>query len=103
MQPLTQVTALVKQKANVQAADRLSANVYPNPTTHTFTLALQSFSSAPLTLSVRDASGRLIERKAGLSANTTLQLGLNYRPGVYYAELVQGNEKVVVKLLKQSY
>jgi hypothetical protein len=48
-----------------------------------------------------DALGRILETKAGVPANTTLQLGHHYRPGVYYAEVVQGSERVVIKLVKQ--
>lgn len=81
---------------------RLSVTVQPNPSTNYFTLALQGSSNNTVLIRVTDAAGRLIETKAGLAANTTQQIGQNYRPGVYYAEIVQGKERVVVKLLKQS-
>ena len=44
----------------------------------------------------------MIERKAGVAANGTLTLGDNYRPGIYYAEVVQQNQRVVVKLVKEA-
>lgn len=102
-QPLTQVPALEQQLAHEQATGTLRAKASPNPTTHSFTLALQSSSSSSLTLLVRDGSGRLIERRTGVVANTTLKFGSNYRPGAYYAELMQGKERIIVKLVKQAY
>ena len=46
--------------------------------------------------------GRVVEVRKGLSANGTLTLGASYRPGIYIAEVLQGKEKVVLKLMKLS-
>jgi uncharacterized membrane protein len=42
-----------------------------------------------------------MERKTNVAANSLLQFGANYKPGIYYVEVVQGNEKAMVKLIKQ--
>jgi hypothetical protein len=34
--------------------------------------------------------------------NRMLEIGANYRPGLYIAELVQGNEKTLLKLVRLS-
>ena len=52
-------------------------------------------------VSITDAAGRLIEMKTHVNANSSLQLGYNYPPGIYFAQIVQGNKKEVVKLVKQ--
>jgi uncharacterized delta-60 repeat protein len=81
---------------------KLSVTAQPNPSPTYFTLAVQGSINNTLFIRVTDAAGRLIETKAGVAANTTLQLGHNYRPGIYYAEIIQGKERVVVKLVKQT-
>jgi hypothetical protein len=51
-------------------------------------------------IKVVDAAGRLVEGRAKQAANSTLQLGHNYAIGNYYAELMQGNQRKVVQLMK---
>ena len=55
--------------------------------------------ASPVILRVIDVSGRIIEHKK-LSANQTIKIGDNYRPGMYFAEIIQGNESKMVKLVK---
>jgi uncharacterized delta-60 repeat protein len=81
---------------------KLHVTAQPNPSPTYFTLAVQGSSSSTSIIRVTDAAGRQIETKAGVAANTTLQLGHNYRPGIYYAEIIQGKERVVVRLVKQT-
>ncbi len=49
-----------------------------------------------------DLLGRIIESKANVAANGTLRIGSNYRPGIYLAEVLQGKQKVIVKLVKAA-
>jgi hypothetical protein len=82
-------------------AQKLTVKVLSNPSTTYFTLLLQSVSNSTVSIRISDASGKLIETKANVAVNSTLQLGNNYHPGVYYVVIVQGREKAVVKLIKQ--
>jgi uncharacterized delta-60 repeat protein len=79
----------------------LMVKAIPNPFITDFTLLLQSVNNSPATISITNAAGQVIERKSNIAANSILQLGANYKPGIYYVEIVQGTEKAVVKLLKQ--
>lgn len=45
-----------------------------------------------------DAYGRTIDAKSKVAANGTMTIGHRYRTGTYYAEVIQGRERVVVKL-----
>ncbi|MEI6946850.1 LamG-like jellyroll fold domain-containing protein [Paraflavisolibacter sp. H34] len=72
-----------------------------NPSTTRFTLAISGGDNSALTLRVFDLAGRMVEAKAGLAPNQTLQLGGHYRPGLYLAEVIQGNERRIVKLVKE--
>jgi hypothetical protein len=68
---------------------KFDLKAYPNPT------------KDPMTLKVIDLSGKVIEVRNNLVAGQTLQLGNNYRPGMYFVELIQGDKRRIVKLVKQ--
>lgn len=80
-----------------------TVKVMPNPTSNYFTLQLNSQSYEKLTVSVIDVSGRVIEQKADVPANSTLQLGNAYHPGIYIAHIFQGKNKVVIRLIKEGH
>ncbi len=79
----------------------LAVQVLPNPSTKHFTLVLKSNSSERVQLKVVDALGRIVDTRSGIAANGSFRVGESLQPGIYYAELRQGNKRVVVKLLKQ--
>jgi hypothetical protein len=75
---------------------------YPNPTTSQFNVKLESpDSKTAMMVRVIDLSGKVIEVKRGLMAGQTFQLGANYRPGMYFIELTQGDKRRIVKVVKQ--
>jgi endoglucanase len=74
--------------------------VYPNPSTNSFTFNIScSNMNEKAKLIIRDASGRAIEQKDVLPYQN-LQLGSGYRPGLYFAELIQTKSRTSVKLVK---
>ena len=81
------------------AAGRIAVSVMPNPSARSFTLNISSDTDAPLILRVIDISGKVIERK-NLTANQTIKIGDSYHAGMYFAEITQGNERKVLKLVK---
>lgn len=78
----------------------LSVKASPNPSTDQFTLVIESSSKEPITLKIADVSGRMLSLKPGITPNTTLKTGSELRNGVYFAEVIQGQERKVVKLIK---
>ena len=80
---------------------QLSVKALPNPSANYFSLVLQSANNTMATVRVSDASGRLVEAKTNISLNTTLQVGQSYSRGIYYAQIIQGDKRMVVKLVKQ--
>lgn len=80
----------------------LTVKASPNPSANYFTLHISSPNlKDKVTVTIMDALGRVVEVKTA-AATTALQIGNIYRPGVYYAQAMQGSEKVTVKLIKQS-
>lgn len=86
----------------VTTDNSLSAQVLPNPFTNYATLALKSSNRQPITLQIFDAAGRAVEIRHSIAANSNVTVGLNLRQGVYYGVVVQGDKRVVVKLIKGS-
>ena len=79
---------------------KLSVTVMPNPASYNFTLLLKSLSNENVKLTVTDITGRVIEQKTGISANSTIQLGDTYHPGIYIAKLLQGKDEITLRLIK---
>jgi hypothetical protein len=100
--PVTRVGEQNQLEVETTAKDKLKLTVLPNPSNHHFTLQLQGGTTEPVNLRVVDAVGRTLETKQRMAPNTTLQIGAEYRPGTYIVEAVQGNHRVMLKLIKQS-
>jgi hypothetical protein len=88
---------------NIQEiSEKLQMMALPNPSRNYFTLALKGSRTETANLLITDVLGRVVEVRKGIAANGALKIGDNYRPGTYIAELIQGNERVRVMLIKQS-
>lgn len=74
-------------------------SVYPNPGSTHFTLIVRMPGTQPVTLMVFDNLGRAVERKQVFS-NQQVKFGMNYRPGIYYVECIQGEAKRTIKVVK---
>ncbi len=80
----------------------LSVQAMPNPTTDGFTIITQSSFLQTLSIQVTDYLGRIVERRTGVPANGTIYLGNQYRPGMYFMEIIQSDNRQIIKLLKQT-
>ncbi|MEJ7741728.1 MAG: T9SS type A sorting domain-containing protein [Nocardioidaceae bacterium] len=74
----------------------------PNPSASYFNLSAQGTFDEPVEIKVVNQMGNVIETRKGMPAKGNLQIGITYRPGIYFVEFSQGGEKVVLKLDKQS-
>ncbi|QNA43363.1 YDG domain-containing protein [Lacibacter sediminis] len=86
-----------------QAFDAFNVKVLGNPSLTTFRLQLQSNNmQEKFTVKVVDVNGRLIEVKQNLYAGQVIELGSKYTQGTYFAEVTQGANRKLVKLVKIS-
>jgi hypothetical protein len=99
-QSITQEGGIAKTATTETSTEDLKVTVLPNPSTTFFTLKFESRFETPITLKVMDASGRVVDAKSKIGANSTLQVGHSYPSGTYFAEIVQGNQRKVVQLIK---
>ena len=81
--------------------DSVQVLVFPNPSKGDFTIRLSGGNLKPKSIRVIDGSGKVIEQRENLPSNTTLQLGRNYLPGLYYLEVIQDKKRLSQKLSKQ--
>jgi predicted extracellular nuclease len=88
----TSVSDLIKQ--------HLSITVLPNPSRNYFTLSIEAKKDTEIRCRIFDINGRLINQKSGITPNAVFRTGSELDAGVYFAEVIQGNEKKVVKLIK---
>jgi|GEM_PF-3330953 len=89
-------------KDTVIAELSFGAKAYPNPSSSFFNLKLSSASNEPINISVVDAVGRVVERRTEYQPNSTIQIGQNYHSGIYFVEVMQGSNRIILRLSKQN-
>jgi hypothetical protein len=90
------------QEMEIGATVEFGLKAFPNPTTSKSNIKLESNNyTDPITLLISDQSGRVVRLIPGLTAGQTIQLGSEYKPGVYFIEMIQGSNHKQLKLLKQ--
>jgi hypothetical protein len=99
----TQATTVTVPLFPGSADGSLTVKAFPNPSPAQFVIMTLSTSPKPLSLSVTDNAGKLVETRNGLPSTGLFFLGGNYIPGVYYLEVKQGNNKEVIKLIKLGH
>lgn len=81
----------------------LGLTAYPNPSSMHFTLKIQSpKTKEKVSLRILDLKGRQVEQINNLNPGQVIVLGNNYKAGIYFAELVQGTERKMLKLVKYA-
>jgi hypothetical protein len=83
-----------------EAVSRLSVQVLPNPSAVEFTLVIKAEQTGNIHLRVLDIQGRVLEQRSNISPTQKLIIGEGYHSGIYFAEITQGTDRKVIKLLK---
>jgi hypothetical protein len=83
---------------------KFGLTAFPVPSASHFNIHLQSSNTTDkITLRMVDAQGRTIQVLNNLYAGQTVKVGGTYIPGIYFAEMQQGKDRKLVKLLKVVY
>jgi hypothetical protein len=88
---------LVMDKADINSFD---VTVSPNPTTTDFKLQISSPKHELLTIKIFDITGTLQSEIKGKYSGSEIRVGRQLKSGTYFAEIIKGNERKVVKLIK---
>ncbi len=84
-----------------EATEELKVNVFPNPSSTNFKLNIDSKSNERITIRILDMVGKEINViQSYKTKSNTLQIGAALIAGTYFAEITQGNNKQIVKLVK---
>jgi len=86
--------------ASRESGELLEIKVLPNPTTDNFRLLVQTYSKELLQIRITDASGRVLENYSNVSPYSVIKIGDKFISGVYFAQVIQGKQSKVVKLVK---
>lgn len=84
----------------VEIKDDFTVTAYPNPTTSDFSIQVISKSIEPVTVRLLDVAG--VVKGIGINTSKTniIKVGASLPKGTYYAEVIQGANKQIVKLIK---
>jgi hypothetical protein len=83
-------------------ANEFKAIAYPNPFTTSFAIEVKTSNTEPVSLTVYDIAGRLLEVKEVKAQDVTnYQFGELYPSGVYNVVVTQGEETKTVRVVKQ--
>ncbi len=78
----------------------LKANVFPNPSASEFTLVLSGNSNEKVIMNVTDIMGRNIYNVIE-NSKQQIRFGNNFKPGIYTIQVIQGDQKQTIKLIKE--
>ena len=95
-------TAVVDEKV-VAEPTRFGLEVFGNPTATSF--KVKASTDKPyerITLTMLDMSGRLMEVRTNVMNGQLIEFGNQYRSGTYFVEARQGNNRKVIKLIKNN-
>jgi hypothetical protein len=94
------ITRAVPNAEIDEVSTQLEVLAIPNPSNTNFTLKLRSNNTNEKVIArVTDMYGRIIEMK-NVNANSIMQIGDRYRPGVYFVKFIQDKQHKEIKLIK---
>ena len=79
-----------------------NVRVMPNPSSNQFTLITEGNGKELIQLRVMNMLGELIETQNDLAPGEAIELGNNYKAGIYFVQVEQGGMLRTVKILKQQ-
>ncbi len=93
-------TKAVYEMEEQPEATTLQVKVAPNPSLTDFVIMVQSKQQSPVTIKVTDAQGKVLTVINKVVVGSAIPVGGNYSSGIYFAEIIQGTERKVVRLVK---
>ncbi|MEP7377680.1 MAG: N,N-dimethylformamidase beta subunit family domain-containing protein [Chitinophagaceae bacterium] len=80
----------------------LQAEAMPNPSSTYFNLVIRGTTESPVTVRILDMFGQVVEVHQKLASNTILQVGNKLASGSYFAEITQGDQRKIVRIIKAN-
>jgi hypothetical protein len=90
------------RESYLQNASVFDADIFPNPARSHFIMRINPDYESDVVLILRDLAGREINRYENLKPDNNFEFGTSLPPGVYLAELSSGDERKIIRLIKQE-
>jgi hypothetical protein len=98
----TRMAVTARQPESGIISHEFDLKAFPNPSDNQFTLKIESDNlKDEISVRVIDMFGRTIQTFTKLSAGQTLHVGGNFKVGIYFIDMMQGNRHKQLKLIKQ--
>jgi carbonic anhydrase/acetyltransferase-like protein (isoleucine patch superfamily) len=101
------ILSVARNQSNINSQSEINTenssfdvNVSPNPSKNDFYIQIKSERRAPATIRILNTVGSLQSVMKINDPSTKIKVGEKLLPGTYFAEITQGKEKKVVKLIK---
>ncbi|MEP7164084.1 MAG: T9SS type A sorting domain-containing protein [Ferruginibacter sp.] len=94
------INAVKGNAVKISEKSVLKISAYPNPSAASFTLLLEAGSKEKVTVTVSDLAGRKVFQAEG-NVKQQYRFGNDLVPGIYMLQVIQGNEKQTIKLVKE--
>ena len=88
-------------ETSTKAPTSFGVIVANNPTHNFFEVKVYSPSREKISMRLFDVSGRTVELKQNVMPGEIINIGGGYIGGTYFAEIIQGENRKIVKLVKQ--
>ena len=82
------------------ANQKLEVSAVPNPSNTVFNLIIRGNNKNPVRVRIIDLFGKLVEQYEKITANSILQVGHKLTGGSYFIEVMQGDQRKYLKIIK---
>lgn len=89
-----------KTNTEIEKPIAFAAAVYPNPSTYEFTIMVNSNNAEPINIKILDVNGNVKSVQTVFAKSNIIKVGSNLPGGTYIAEIIQGENRRVLKLIK---
>jgi len=77
-------------------------SVFPNPSSNQFTISIKGAPGEKYNFILRDLTGRVVEMRENNLSDQQLEFGSDLINGIYVAEIIIGDEKKWIRIIKQE-
>ena len=93
-------TRLAAKPGSVVSPKALDVQLSPNPSSAPFRLQVNAVAKTPYSYRLLDANGRVVETRMQVAIGQPVSVGVNLQRGLYYIEVVQGNNRELIKAIR---
>jgi hypothetical protein len=80
--------------------DNINIQASPNPSNDHFNLRIDTKNSNPITITISDVFGNILEKRERVATNSNIRVGSNFKTGVYFVTVTQGDQRKTIMVIK---